>query len=79
VRDTFEHIVNTCSKQGENRCGISNILKNGQKSVFKLVHASESVVQTVKDFHPKDSDELYEDMNELGAELAETLVAILDV
>ncbi|CDW78291.1 UNKNOWN [Stylonychia lemnae] len=77
VQATFQQVVNQCSTKGENKCGISNILKNGQKSVFKLVHASESIVETVKEFKPTNADEFFEDMFELGSELAETMDALL--
>eukprot|EP00347_Sterkiella_histriomuscorum_P005577 403356076 len=77
VQQVVEEVLDMCSASGKNKCGFSNLMQNGQKNLFKLIHSCEALVEVVKGAKFDTSEHFYETTFELGNELAETLVSIL--
>ena len=78
-KEAVNEVINKCSSKGLNQCGVSNILANGQKNVFKLIHSSETLVEIFTKSKFTKASDMYETTFELGSEIAETLVSLLGI
>lgn len=54
-------------------------MKNAEKHSFELMHTVSSMIDLVTKEKVTDADSFYENMNELGIDLAETITSLLNI
>jgi hypothetical protein len=77
VQEVFQEISDRCSKAKQ--CNAASIIKNAETHTFELAHTMSSMIDLATNEEITDADSFYENMNELGADLAETITALLNI
>jgi len=77
VEQVFQSVARSCGQSKD--CSFMGIANNAKNHAFELTHVFSSMVDLVQNEHITSADTFYENMNEVGMDMAELITALLNI